>query len=87
MKGAPQPVIDTSTKPIKWKKIIQKELQTEGGTMGLKALRKACVAEARAHPSYCGREKAVLQAEFDEVLPTFNKFKVNNNMVTVAAGE
>ena len=47
-KGDPQPVIDTATKPIKWKKIIAKELKTSGGHMGLKALRKACVAEVRA---------------------------------------
>lgn len=47
-KGDPQPVIDTATKPIKWKKIINKELESCGGQMGLKALREACVAEVSA---------------------------------------
>ena len=84
VRGQPQPSIDTETKPIKWKKIIAKELKSEGGSMGLKALRKACVAEARAHPSYKGRDKERVQEEFDESLPTFHKFKVHNNTVSLA---
>lgn len=42
------PVIDPATKPIKWKKIIARELKSCGGQMRLKALRKACVSEVRA---------------------------------------
>ena len=34
--------------------------------MSLKALKKACVAEARAHPSYKGRDKEKVKEEFDE---------------------
>ena len=87
VKGQPQPAIDTKTKPIKWKKIIAKELKTEGGSMSLKALKKACVAEARAHPSYKGRDKEKVKEEFDEVLPTFHKFKVHNNIISFAEGQ
>lgn len=86
LKGQPQPPIDTATKPIKWKKIIQKELKSEGGSMTLKNLKKACVAEARAHPSHTGRDKEQIKQEFDEVLPTFHKFKVHNNVVSFAEG-
>lgn len=85
-KGQPQPPIDTATKPIKWKKIIAKELRTEGGSMGLKALRKACVAEARAHPSHSGRDKATLLEEFDRMLPTFHKFRQEGGRVSCVLG-
>ena len=71
-------------KPIKWKKIISKELQSCGGRMKLKELRKAAVAEARAHPSHQGREKEQLLREFDELLPTFNKYVVQGNHVALA---
>ena len=82
-KGAAPPVLDAaSTKPIKWKKIITKELQTEGGSMGLKALRKACVAEVRAHPTHKGgKDRETLKEEFDAVLPTFHKFQVDGEKV------
>jgi hypothetical protein len=84
LKGEPQPVIDTLTKPIKWKKIIAKELETSGGSMGLKALRKAAIAEARAHPSHTGRQKEALGEEFDQVLPTFHKFQTVDGRVALA---
>jgi thioredoxin 1 len=86
LKGEPQPEIDTATKPVKWKKIIAKELKTEGGAMGLKALRKAAVAEVRAHPSHGGRDKEALMQEFDRVLPTFKKFKQDGGRVSIAKG-
>ena len=73
-------------KPIKWKKIISKELQTCGGKMGLKALRKACVAEARAHPTHLGRDKGELIEEFDRLLPTFKKYSMVGGQVTFAEG-
>ncbi len=63
-------------KPIKWKKVIAKELESEGGTMSLKALRKATVAEVRAHPTYTGREKESLLEEFDREIVRFHKFVV-----------
>ena len=47
--------------------------------MSLKALKKACVAEARAHPSHTGRDKEKLRDEFDAVLPTFHKFAVDKD--------
>ena len=50
---------ELSGKPIKWKKLISKELQSCGGKMNLKELRKAVVAEARAHPSHTGRKSSV----------------------------
>ena len=74
----------TAPKPIKWKKIIAKELKTCGGKMGLKALKKACVAEVRAHPSHTGRDKEEVRAEFDAVLPTFHKFKQVGGQVCMA---
>ena len=82
-KGAPQE-IDTATKPIKWKAIITKELQSEGGSMSLKNLRKATVAEVSAHPSYSGRKAKQIKEEFDAVLPTFNKYKVVEGRVSMA---
>ena len=68
---------------VKWKKIIQKELKSVGGRMSAKELRKACVAEARAHPSYGGRDSKQLKAEFDELLPTFDKFERIGGTVTL----
>ena len=84
VKGQPQPHIDTLTKPIKWKKIINKELEDAGGKLSLKKLRKACVSEARAHPSHRGRDKEGLESEFDTVLSTFDKYAVADGAVTFA---
>jgi len=72
-------------KPIKWKKIIAKELKSCGGRMNLKELRKACVAEALAHPSHRNRQGGQVRREFDEQLSTFHKFKVDGNQVTLQA--
>ena len=70
---------------IKWRKLITKELESEGGSMKLKELRAASVAEANAHPSYGSRDKKELGAEFDREFPTFKKFKVEGNRVTIVA--
>lgn len=78
---------DPLTKPIKWKKIIAKELKSTGGNMSLKELRKAAVAEAHAHPSHVGRKSKELKEEFDAVLPTFNKFEVVDGKVRIRAGK
>ena len=84
-KGAPQPTIDTATKPIKWKSIITKELESVGGSLSVKKLRKATVAEVLAHPSYSGRNARDVKREFDEVLPTFHKYTVTDGTVSLAA--
>jgi len=84
-KGEPQPVIDTATKAIKWKTIITKELAAAGGQMSQKKLRKAVVAEVQAHPSYAGREAKQLKAEFDQILPTFNKYTIADGKISIAA--
>ena len=73
-----------SVKPIKWKKIIAKELKSCGGRMTLKELRKAAVAEARAHPSHVGRKSEELKLEFDAQLPSFHKFEVAEGQVRLA---
>ena len=83
-KGEPQPPIDTATKPIKWKAIITKELESVGGTMSLKELRRAAVAEVQAHPSHQGRKAKQLKEEFDEVFPTFHKYAVVDGQVALA---
>ena len=76
-----------STKPIKWKKIISKEIKSSGGVISLKELRKVAVAEAHAHPSHVGRKSKQLKEEFDEVMPTFNKFEVDDDgKVRIKAG-
>ena len=72
-------------KPIKWKPLIAKELATCGGRMRVDELRKAAVAEARAHPSHSGRQTKELKEEFDRVLPTFKRFVVEGNQVRVAS--
>jgi len=72
-------------KPIKWKPLIAKELATCGGRMHVDELRKAAVAEARAHPSHSGRQTKELKEEFDRVLPTFKRFVVEGNQVRVAS--
>ena len=72
-------------KPIKWKPLIAKELATCGGRMHIDELRKAAVAEARAHPSHSGRQTKELKEEFDRVLPTFKRFVVEGNQVRVAS--
>ncbi|EOD25623.1 hypothetical protein EMIHUDRAFT_237390 [Emiliania huxleyi CCMP1516] len=49
-----EPLASAGKKPVKWKKIVAKELTSAGGSMSLKALRKDCVAEvppARPHAS------------------------------------
>jgi hypothetical protein len=74
-------------KPIKWKKMITKELETCGGRMHLKELRKAVVAEAQAHPSHGERKAAALKEEFDEVLPTFHKYRVEGSQVILVKNE
>ena len=74
-------------KPIKWKKVIVKELKSCGGRMGLKALRKACVSEVRAHPSYGARDKVALLEEFDREIVRFHKFRVEGLWVTLASAE
>lgn len=71
-------------KPIKWKKLIAKELEESGGHIQLKALRKATVAEAQAHPSYKGRPAKDLKEEFDRILPTFHKFIIDGGQVKLA---
>ena len=73
-------------KPIKWKNIITKELNAAGGSMSQKKLRKAVVAEVCAHPSHASRKAKELKREFDEVLPTFHKYKVVDGRVLLAAG-
>ena len=84
-KGEPQPPIDTATKPIKWKTIITKELESVGGKMSLKELRRAAVAEVQAHPSHQGRKAKQLKEEFDEVFPTFHKYAVVDGQVALVA--
>ena len=74
-------------KPIKWKKMITKELETCGGRMNLKELRKAVVAEVQAHPSHGGRKAAQLKEEFDQVLPTFHKYRVEGSQVLMVKAE
>ena len=54
--------------------------------MNLKELRKACVAEACAHPSHCDRDGSQVRREFDEQLKTFHKFNVDGNQVTLSKG-
>ena len=74
-------------KPIKWKKIITKELETCGGRMNIKDLRKVCVAEVRAHPTHSDRKPKQVGDEFDEQLRTFHKFSVNGNQVILNGDE
>ena len=85
-KGEPQKVIDTLTKPVKWKKIIAKELKSCGGSMSLKKLRKAAVAEAKAHPSYCDHDSGQLRVEFDQQLSRWNRFVVTDGQIRLAPG-
>ena len=76
------------SKPIKWKKIISKELESEGGSMKLAELRSAAVKEALAHPSHTGREAKELGADFDAAFGTFTgikgKFVVDGKRVRLA---
>jgi len=69
-------------KPVKWKKIVAKELMSCGGKMNMKELRKAAVAEALAHPSHNERNKAELIEEFDRTMPRFKRFQISGNQVT-----
>jgi len=77
-----------SSKPVKWKKIISKELESEGGSMKLKELRSAAVKEALAHPSHTGREEKDLRADFDAAFGTFTgikgKFVLDGKLVRLA---
>ena len=77
------PLAEGEMKPIKWKKIITKELETCGGRMNLKDLRKVCIAEARAHPSHGDRQGKQVGEEFDAQLSTFHKFSVAGSQVTL----
>ena len=52
----------------------------------MKELRKACVAEACAHPSHSDRDGSQVRREFDEQLKTFHKFNVDGNQVTLSKG-
>eukprot|EP00315_Gephyrocapsa_oceanica_P016768 CAMPEP_0185364944 /NCGR_PEP_ID=MMETSP1364-20130426/12735_1 /TAXON_ID=38817 /ORGANISM="Gephyrocapsa oceanica, Strain RCC1303" /LENGTH=345 /DNA_ID=CAMNT_0027965463 /DNA_START=107 /DNA_END=1144 /DNA_ORIENTATION=+ len=71
-------------KPVKWKKIVAKELTSAGGSMSLKALRKDCVAEVMAHPSHGDRKRAELTEEFDREMPRFKRFLVDGGKVSFA---
>ena len=64
-------------------KLLAKELASVGGRMSLRELRKAVVAEARAHPSHAGRRSEELKEEFDRLMPTFDKFRVEGNTVSL----
>ena len=55
--------------------------------MNLKELRKACVAEALAHPSHGDRKAAQVREEFESQLKTFKKFNVDGNQVTLKKGD
>ena len=75
-------------KPVKWKKIIAKELESEGGSMKLKELRSACVKEAKAHPSHEGRDGKALGEDFDAHFGTYTgingKFVLDGKRVRLA---
>ena len=83
-----KPAAAANTKPVKWKKIIAKELETEGGSMRLKELRSACVKEAKAHPSHKGRDGKSLGEDFDTHFGTFTgisgKFVLDGKRVRLA---
>ena len=83
-RGRDDEISAAGLKPIKWKKIIAKELTSCGGTMNIKELRKSAVAEVLAHPSHGGRKRAELIEEFDREMPRFNRFEINGNRVTFA---
>merc|ERR1711920_769108 len=52
-------------KPVKWKKIIIKELKSVGGQMKFKKLRSEAINEALAHPTHKGRRRQELEDDFD----------------------
>ena len=83
-----KPAAAANAKPVKWKKIIAKELETEGGSMRLKELRSACVKEAKAHPSHKGRDGKSLGEDFDTHFGTFTgisgKFVLDGKRVRLA---
>ena len=83
-----KPAAAANAKPVKWKKIIAKELETEGGSMKLKELRSACVKEAKAHPSHEGRDGKSLGEDFDTHFGTFTgingKFVLDGKRVRLA---
>ena len=54
--------------------------------MSLKRLRKAAVAEAKAHPSYCEHASAQLRVEFDQQLSRWNRFVVTDGQIRFAPG-
>ena len=86
--GGTKPAAAANAKPVKWKKIIAKELETEGGSMKLKELRSACVKEAKAHPSHEGRDGKSLGEDFDTHFGTFmginGKFVLDGKRVRLA---
>uniref|UniRef100_A0A7S0LKP1 Zinc finger C2H2 LYAR-type domain-containing protein n=1 Tax=Coccolithus braarudii TaxID=221442 RepID=A0A7S0LKP1_9EUKA len=84
---------EASPKPVKWKKIIIKELMSVGGSMRFKKLRTDAIDEAQAHPTHKGRPRRELEMDFDhevtERIDKFNRFEFNkkDNVLKLVGSE